>query len=440
MIAPHIVTHLRKLLQFTFTLAVAGCTLPASAADPGATPGPAHSPQQQLLAALTELAAKKPHHVGAIYVAARTAAALGDEATALSWLDRLAEVGMADELDPDDFGAFAQTPAFRERAARFAAAAPPVGRAERMIELQCGDLLPEGTAFDRKRGEVLVSSGRRRTVVAVSASGACRDVVPEADGGLLAVLGMQADPARDALWVASAAAPFMINASPADAGRSMLARIDLASGRVAATYPLAGRGLLNDLARGPDGSIYVTESQAGAVYVLRPRAHELQQLLAADTFESPNGIVALPDGNLVVADFDGLALIVNPAEPAPRVERLATPGDLYLGGIDGLAWAGGRVIAIQNLVGRSRVWALALDVRNKRVARATVLIRGHPDFLNPTTGVVVGARFVFVADTKLQSAKPDGGLSPLPTGRTGYRLIEILAKSPKPTPASASRQ
>lgn len=425
MIASRNATRLHRALQITSALAVAGCVTIASASDPGAAPMPAPNPQQQLLAALSEIATRHPRHVGAIYVAARTAAALGDEATALRWLDRLAEVGMADELDPDDFGAFAQTPAFRERAARFAAAAPPVGRAAKLIQLQCGDLLPEGTAYDRKRGEVLVSSGRRRTVVAVSASGACRDVVPEGDGGLLAVLGMQADPARDSLWVASAAAPFMINATPAEAGRAMLSRIDLAGGRVAASFPLEGRGLLNDLARGRDGSIYVTESQGGAIYVLRPRDGKLKQLLAPDSFESPNGIIALPDGNLVVADFDGLALVVDPAGPAPRIARLATPDDLYLGGIDGLAWSNGHIIAIQNLVGRSRIWSLTIDARNKRISGATVLMRGHPDFLNPTTGAVAGRHFVFIADTKLQTARPDGSLTAMPAGRTGHRLIEL---------------
>ncbi len=420
---------IRTRLRLGATLVALGATCFAgciAALAQGSAPAAASpTPQQQLLAALAEVVAKQPRHVGAIYVAARTAAGMGDDATAILWLDRLAEVGMADELDPDDFGEFARTPAYRERAARFAANAPPIGTAQRTAELQCGDLLPEGTAWDRKRRELLVSSGRRRTVIAVDADGRCRDVVPPGDGGLFAVLGMLADAATDSLWVASTAAPFMIDRKPDDAGRAMLARIDLATGRVAQTYPLPTAGMLNDLARATDGSIYVTESQGGTVWRLPPGGTSLVPILPADTFESPNGIVALPSGELVVADFDGLAIVRGAATRDPRVQRLGTPDDLYLGGIDGLARSGTRLVAIQNLVGKTRIWSLALDKARKRVIRADVLMRGHPDFLNPTTGAVVGDRLVFLADTKLQVATPDGGLTPLPAGRTGHRLLEI---------------
>ena len=409
-------------------VALALASTAALAADaPSAAPPP--NPQRQLLAALTELLKKDPRHVGAIYVAARTAAALGDEAVAIEWIDRLEEVGMDDELDPDDFGAFAQTPAYRERAARFAARSPPIGKAARVLELRCAGFLPEGTAWDPKRRELLLSSGRRRTVVAVAADGTCRDVVPEGDGGLLAVLGMTVDTANDALWVASAAAPFMIDPKPAEPGRTMVSRIDLARGRVTASYPLAGPGLLNDVALARDGTLFATESRGGAVVRLPRGASALEAALAPGTFESPNGIVVLPGGELLVADFDGLAIVRGPAGAKPEVARLATPDQLYLGGIDGLMRTGNTIVAIQNLVGRTRIWNLGIDAGRARVSSARVLMRGHPDFLNPTTGVVVGDRVVFVADTKLQAAQPDGSVSPLPPGRRGYRILEVAIAS-----------
>lgn len=415
---------IRYMMRCKILLVALLATVLAEHAQPQ-TGTPAPNPQQQLLAALAKIVEKHPRHVGAIYVAARTAAGLGDKATAIHWLDRLAEVGMGDELDPDDFGALVDTDAYRERAARFAAKAPPIGKPERTRELRCGDILPEGTAWDPKRRELLVSSGRRRTVVAIDAQGNCRDVVPQGDRGLMAVLGMMVDPATDSLWVASTAAPFMIDRTPENAGRAMLARIDLALGRVVDLYPLAGHAMLNDLTRTRDGSVYVTDSQRGAVWRLPRGGNALVEALPAETFESPNGIVALESGALLVADFDGLAIVESPGSKAPRVRRLATPSDLYLGGIDGLARSGPRVVAIQNLVGRTRIWAITLDTANGRVTQAKVLMRGHPDFRNPTTGVIVGDRLLFLADPKLQTVAPDGGVTPLPAGRTGHRLLEI---------------
>lgn len=400
-----------------------GLVLSAAAAD-----SPPPNPQRQLLAALTALWQDQPRHVGAIYVAARTAAALGDTGEAARWLDRLAELGLDDALDPDDFGNWVNSAEYQRYAAQFAAKAPPVGAAERAWETRCGDLLPEGTAWDAQRGELLLSSGRRRTVVAVLPDGRCRDVVPPADAGLFAVLGMQVDAARDVLWVASAAAPFMVDARPAELGRAMLARIDLARGRVDATFVLPGPGLLNDLTIAADGAVYVTESRDGAVHRLAPGAGALTPIVAPEVLESPNGIVALPEGGLLVADFHGLAWIADPVGPAPRVERLATPAGLYLGGIDGLTLSRQGIVAVQNLVGRTRIWALGVDTRERRVTSARVLMRGHADFRNPTTGVVVEDRFVFVADTKLQEARPDGTVSVLPPGRTGHRVLELRLK------------
>lgn len=83
------------------------------------------------------------------------------------------------------------------------------------------------------------------------------------------------------------------------------------------------------------------------------------------------------------------------------------------------------MIGIQNLVGRSRVWSLQIAPKEDRVTQATVLLRGHRDLLNPTTGAIVDRQFLFVADTKLEQALPDGTLSKLPPGRKGHRILAV---------------
>ncbi len=120
-----------------------------------------------------------------------------------------------------------------------------------------------------------------------------------------------------------------------------------------------------------------------------------------------------------------LSRISAPSSASPAVHRLETPNHLYLGGIDGLARAGTRIVGIQNIVGRSRIWSVVLDAEATRVVEADLLLRGHPDFKTPTTGVVVGNHMLFVADAFLQKLLPSGQLSTFPAGRTGNRVLEL---------------
>ena len=217
----------------------------------------------------------------------------------------------------------------------------------------------------------------------------------------------------------------MRDPQPGEVGTARLTQLDLASGRVLASHALGGGVLLNDLAIAADGSIYVTESRAGQVYRLLPRSAGLEAVVPPNALEGPNGIVALANGDLLVADFHGLWRIASPSAPQPAVHRLVTPNGVYLGGFDGLARAGDRVIGVQNLVGRARIWSLTLDADAAAVSAAQVLLRGHADFRNPTTGAIAGNRFLFVADPNAQAALPTGGVTPLPDGRTGHRILAL---------------
>lgn len=377
-------------------------------------------------ASLDALLEREPIHIGALHQAARLAAGAGDSEQAMEYLHRLADAGFDDALEPADFPTLADRDDYRALALRLDAGAPPVGDAALYAETDCLDVLPEGAAYDAARDRFLVSSGRRRTVIAVDAAGHCLPLGPSGDGGLLAVLGMDVDPARNALWVASAAAPFMRDAGDASPGDTRLSRIDLASGHTVASFTPPRPGLLNDLDLLPDGRIAVTDSLAGTVYLLDPGAASpaLRPVLADASFEGPNGILALADGQLLVADFHALWLLDPAQAPTARPRRLATPEGRYLGGIDGLARDRDHVLVIQNLVGHGRVWRFRVDADAGRIEALHLLLRQHPDLRNPTTGAVAGTRFLFVADPNLQTFS-EGAVGPAPEGRRGHRILAL---------------
>ena len=169
-------------------------------------------------AELDALIAREPGHIGALHHAARTAANAGDGDRAIAYLRALVDRGFDDALEPADFASLAGREDYLAIARRLDVAGV-VGTAELHAEADCLDVLPEGAAYDSARDRFLMSSGRRRNVIAVDADGHCSELMPSGDGGLLAVLGMDVDAARDTLWVASAAAPFMRDADSASGCR-----------------------------------------------------------------------------------------------------------------------------------------------------------------------------------------------------------------------------
>ena len=69
--------------------------------------------------------------------------------------------------------------------------------------------------------------------------------------------------------------------------------------------PDGGAHFLNDIVTGPDGTVYVTDTNAGRVWVARPGATVLQPFTAIGPLVSPNGITISTDGRtLFVADVD----------------------------------------------------------------------------------------------------------------------------------------
>jgi sugar lactone lactonase YvrE len=369
--------------------------------------------------------AERPGDGLLLYTLARYAERGGDVERAIARLTELAAAGWDGGLERSDFPGASARPEFAALAERLDALERRVSRAEVVRELELPGLGPEGTAWDSERRELLLSSGIRRTVVAVDEAGIVRDLFPASHDGVFAVLGLEVDSAGDRLWAATAVAPFMDGHRAEDDGRSSLVAVDLASGAVAAVFEAPARpSMLNDLTVAGDGTVYVTDSAGGRIWRLRSGASALEPVDERGEWIGPNGIVLASDGRrILVADFLGLSLL-DPDTGEQR--RLASPDDFgSLGGIDGLDRAGASLIAIQNVAGRGRVLRIALDTTQTRVASVETLESANALFVNPTTGAVAGDRFLFLANPGAQTPSGSAAAGADPSARLvllGLRL------------------
>ncbi len=105
-------------------------------------------------------------------------------------------------------------------------------------------------------------------------------IAPSPENGLTSVFGVLADDRRGLLWVCNNA-PF--GGPPQPGLKSSLKSFDLATGAFRASYDFPGEGPLicNDIAIGPQGTTFATDTSGGRIFALQPGA-AATELFAAD--------------------------------------------------------------------------------------------------------------------------------------------------------------
>ena len=190
--------------------------------------------------------------------------------------------------------------------------------------------------------------------------------------------------------------------------------------------------MLGDLAVGPTGDVFFTDSAQPVLYRLRAGTDTLQQY-THPLFRSLQGVAPIADGGAVyVADYSHGLLRVELSTRS--VARLAdAPGATSLG-CDGIAVSGDTIIAVQNGVTPARIMRYEVDPLELRIVRASVVDRDLALAPEPTIGTLVGDLFVYVANSLWDEYGDDGIVKP-GAALTRPRLIAVQWTLLVPDPA-----
>jgi sugar lactone lactonase YvrE len=251
-----------------------------------------------------------------------------------------------------------------------------------MITAARGGFIPEGVEYDTTAHRFLTGSIAEGSIMAIGNDGSVTAVITDPD--LSASIGIEADEERDRLLVANSNSPFGTT-GPGQAKLGVyrlstgerLAMVDLAATMTGA--PADQMHFANDVAVGPDGSAYVTDTRANAVYVVKPD-YTASVLRRFDGF-APNGIVYHPDGYLLVVGGAMMFKVPvdNPASATPVMLPEEIPGQ------DGAVWmANGRLAVVSNSGNRA-----VLLTSNDGWATAQLAGQGSYE-VQATTAAVVG--------------------------------------------------
>jgi hypothetical protein len=350
----------------------------------------------------------RPQHPTLLVQLAVALAANGREREAVSVLDRVAAMGFVYVLDDAELKPVLALPAFARTAKRFEANARPIGVAKKELTVDRLGLIPEGMAYDARRKRWFISSVRTGTILAATADGKVQNFADVPWG----VFGMAVDAKRNVLWATTAALPQVEDFREEDKGKSALLRIDLETGRVLETLPVADEGThhFGDVAVAADGEVYVSDSGSSVIYrVASSDAGAKLESFLHGPFESMQGIA--PARNvLYVADYSKGIFAIDLR--TRDVHPLRVPPTASLLGVDGLYFINDRtLIGTQNGTNPNRIIRITLAPGGLAVSSVETLLANAPGMGDPTLGVVVGKRFFFNANAQWELFGDDGKIA-----------------------------
>ena len=355
-----------------------------------------------------------PGDVWVLYNLACGQAITGKHAEAVKTLDTLADRRVRFDLDAEeDFVSLRQNPGYRKVADRMKKLGDlKISESAVAFRIPEKGLVPEGIAFDSKTGSFFVSSIRKRKIVRVAPDGKASDFVASGRDGLRGVLGMRVDPAKRRLWACTQAMKHMEGFREGQKPESALMEFDADSGKLVRERPLPVEpepSACDDVALGPDGSVFVNDTQHTRLYVLKPGAADLEVFIDNAELGHPQGFAVSDDGKTVYVSNYRRVMAVDAA--SRKVSTVAGPVDFPLNGIDGLAFSRGSLYAVQNGIEPHRVVRLTLSGDGSRITAGQVLEMNNPLFDEPTLGIVAKGAFHYVADSQggrfLKGVVPD---------------------------------
>ena len=355
----------------------------------------------------------RPNHPGMTYDFACINAQAGNHDAALKLLRQIADMGISFNAAEDpDFSPLKNSTEFQAIAKKLEANRAPIVNGKPVFILPRRDLLTEGVAYDPITDTFFVGSVHLRKVVAVK-DGQPADFTARADE-LWGVFGIQVEAERRRLWVCTSALPQMTGFSKEMAGRAAVVQYNLSNSKLEKKYtpPDSSAHLFGDLIIHSSGDVFVSDSQSGGIYRIPHKSGEMELFIAPGPFASLQGLAFSNDGKwLFAADYSQGIFRIEMGTKS--IIEVSPPPNVTLLGIDGLYFHKGNLIAIQNGVNPHRVVRFWLNDELSQIDRAEILDANHPDFDEPTLGVIVDDTFFYVARSQWGKFDEEGKIKSL---------------------------
>lgn len=369
-----------------------------------------------------------PDNPNFIFGLARAYALNGNKEAAVKLLERAVNVGWDIDLEEtNDFDSLKHLEKFKDILRKKEKISIVVNNSKIAFKIPEKDLMPEGIAYDPVEKKFYIGSTYKCKIISIDKKNTIKDFTKEKQDGLLSVVGMKVDAKRRILWANSVASSKIKGHQDKSYGYTCIFKYNLTNGKLIKKYVLDERPILhafNDLTINSQGDVFITDSPRGALYAISHKKDRLELFIEPRRLTYPNGIdISKSEKYLFVSHAGGIAEInVN----TRSIHNLPHPENVVLTPIDGLYFYQNSLIAIQRNNKRDYVVQYFLDNRTKKsahlkllssindyffpeskelsfVEKYKIIESGNPLFVLPTTGVIVGDMFYYIANSQITS-------------------------------------
>ncbi|HEY9045542.1 MAG TPA: hypothetical protein VIN08_06580 [Ohtaekwangia sp.] len=258
------------------------------------------------------------------------------------------------------------------------------------------DLIPEGIAYNAVDKSFYVSSINKRKIITISADGKVSDLIASGDNEIEQVLGMKVD-AKGFLWAC--------NNTPEHDTVNRISNVhvyDLRTKKMVMRFKLVDDRLhlFNDLYITKAGDVFITDTQASMLWVVRKDSKTLEEFTKPGSLTWANGITASQDEKFLLVSTTGPLGIAMVDTQTKAITPLLNDRYMMMG-FDGLYRYNNTLIGVQNTFFPESIQKIVLTPDNKRAEKIDFLCERDALFNSPTTGVVADGYFYFIANSQL---------------------------------------
>ncbi|MEQ8359482.1 MAG: hypothetical protein RH860_08345 [Cytophagales bacterium] len=334
-----------------------------------------------------------------MYHLARASALTARKEQAISYLRKAIYIDNSFDLGHADFESVKGLAGFKNIIELQKHLANPIINSHRAFSISDKTAHIEAITFDNSSGNYYLGAIHSKKIIRREKDGTLKDFTTSAQHGLSSVFGLKADAERGILWACSSPMREMENYDSSI--QSAVFKFDLLSGQLLQKYlpnDSASDYVFGDLQCNQLGEVFVSDSKNNIIYKVNEEANQLDVFYRSEEFWNIQGICFSDDNrSLYISDY-----IKGPYRLAladRELTKLESSFGESLKGIDGLLFYNGSLIAIQNGVTPARVSRYTINSSLDTLTSIEILDSAHPDFGEPTTGVLIGNSLYYVANS-----------------------------------------